>query len=240
MLFLFNSCVKNSENAIKTPTISGKIDIMSNYIMEVFDSAYTKYPMQVFCNCDCNSFSVGQNIVHSILWKYPEFNSFPFDSINCQQYADVYGNLCSYSNEQIDSTINSNLGELVSLDVIDLNTRYFIRNALNIIYTRPNLNTYDSLRSVALSLPNSTNNYNVETALSIISNSRLAYFTFNKYDFPGGHIQGWVHKVAAGCAKAMFDIVKGTVNGDFPPVTGGPKYIQTLGWGFAEGFLLSF
>ncbi len=238
-LFLF-SCTKEEKAILNPPSISENVRVMSNYITELFDSAYTNYSMQVFCDCDCNSFAIGQQLTLSILRKYSEFDEVSFDSLNCLEYSYYFGSLCTLSNSQIDSSVNSKLGQLKTLNVIDSNTVDFIKHSLSIIYTRPDSTTYDSLITIAYSLPNSSNTFNRETAVSIISNARLLSFTFNKYDFPGGHIDGWVHKVAAGCAKAMFDIVKGTVNGDFPPVTGGSKYLKTLGWGFAEGVLLSY
>lgn len=142
------SCEKDDNLEIINPNYENspkKMYRLSNQdIFDVFDNVYSNYDIAIFCQCDCNAFSIAQNEVKNHLETFPDYQDYNFRILNCSDYAT--NSSCGKPLNSSLMMIDEKIQEIVNLNFIDNNEKDFLIDFINDVVQNPTSINFQSYR----------------------------------------------------------------------------------------------
>lgn len=135
VFFTFASCEKESNQEVwSTVTLKQEVDMYASNYFQIFEYAYNKYPMSVFCACDCSS---GDAVQESINTNLSLLGGGSPMNLSCSDYMDGIGFTCGQDFTDIRNRLSVEIDSLSNIRIINPQEATIIKSMADEIVNSP-------------------------------------------------------------------------------------------------------
>lgn len=135
IFFMVESCEKESnQEAWSVVTLKQEIDMYASNYFQIFEYAYNKYPMSVFCTCDCSSVDAVQESINTNLSL---LGGGTLMNLSCSDFKDGVGFTCGKDFADIRNRLSTELDSLSNIKIINTQEATLIKSMADEIANSP-------------------------------------------------------------------------------------------------------